>query len=100
MSKHSILLRCLQASWHKLTIGILCIVLAGCLQATPLHAEGITAKPDAGYLEGVLSMYEQAKTAPDSPSNRAFQSVLDQLFKPAAVQIPFRFVSQKRATDR
>ncbi|MBE9029260.1 hypothetical protein IQ266_05730 [filamentous cyanobacterium LEGE 11480] len=94
MTENSHFRQYLQATWHKLAISMLFALTAGLIYALPLQAAALPPKPDTGYLEGVVSMYEQVKTAPDSPSNRAFQAVLDQLFKPAAVQIPFRFVSE------
>jgi hypothetical protein len=52
-------------------------------------------KPDPDYLQGVASMRRQAESEPNSPTNQALKDVLQQLFNPPAVQIPFRFVTDK-----
>lgn len=78
--------------WLRWAIGLLLTVATVLLYALPLRAETLPP-PDPNYLEGVISMYQQVKANPDEPRNRAFHDVLDQLFQPAAVQIPFRFVT-------
>jgi hypothetical protein len=80
--------------WSKLAIALGCICLSWLFYALPVQAETIVRPPDAAYLEGVRSMYDQVKADPNTPTNRAFKDVLDQLFKPVAVQIPFRFVTE------
>lgn len=98
----------------KFTIACLITLLSGLLWLTPVQADTLATKPsaptpsapapstpvvqatpiaDVGYLEGIVSMYDQIKAAPNAPTNRAFKDVLDQLFQPNAVQIPFRAVN-------
>jgi hypothetical protein len=80
-----------QPIWSRFAIALWGVCLSWWLYALPVQAETVT--PDAAYVDGVASMYAQIKADPNTPSNRAFKDVLDQLFKPAAVQIPFRFVT-------
>jgi hypothetical protein len=90
------MLKSRQTIWSRWAIALGCIGLSWLLYLMPVQAATIAAKPDAAYVEGVRSMYEQVKAAPDTPVNQAFGDVLDQLFKPAAVQIPFRFVTEAK----
>jgi hypothetical protein len=85
------MLKALQVIWSKLAIALWAVGLSWLLYAIPVQAETIV--PDAAYRAGVESMYAQIQADPNTPTNRAFKDVLDQLFKPAAVQIPFRFVT-------
>lgn len=93
---------------RKVTIVLIITVLSSLLWLLPAQAGTITAQPrgissapivpaqvavDQGYLEGVASMYDQVQAAPNTQTNRAFKDVLDQLFQPNAVQMPFRFVT-------
>jgi hypothetical protein len=86
------MLKSLQVIWSRLAIALWVVCLSWLLYAMPVQAE--TIAPDAAYRAGVESMYAQVKADPNTPTNRAFKDVLDQLFKPAAVQIPFRFVTE------
>jgi hypothetical protein len=85
-------------------------LLSGLCWLTPVHADPLPVQPpvakaapltpaiapapkaDIGYLEGIVSMYQQIQASPNTPTNRAFKDVLDQLFQPNAVQIRFRSV--------
>jgi hypothetical protein len=86
------MLKSRQTIWSRWTIALWVVGLSWLLYAMPVQAD--TIAPDAAYLAGVESMYDQVKADPNTPTNRAFKDVLDQLFKPAAVQIPFRFVTE------
>ncbi len=87
------MLKSRQTIWSRWAIALGCIGLSWLLYVLPVQAATIATKPDTAYVEGVRSMYEQVKAAPNTPTNKAFGDVLDQLFKPAAVQIPFRFIT-------
>jgi hypothetical protein len=88
------MLKSRQSIWSRCAIALSVIGLGWLLYAMPVQAQVIAPQSDAAYREGVQSMYEQVKADPNTPTNRAFKDVLDQLFKPAAVQIPFRFVTE------
>jgi hypothetical protein len=86
------MLKSRQTIWSRWAIALWMVGLSWLLYAMPVQADPIA--PDAAYRAGVESMYAQVKAEPNTPTNRAFKDVLDQLFKPAAVQIPFRFVTE------
>ncbi len=81
-----------QTIWSRWSIALSWIGLSWLLYMMPVQAAAIATPTDAAYVEGVRSMYEPVKAAPNTPTNKAFGDVLDQLFKPAAVQIAFCFV--------
>jgi hypothetical protein len=88
------MLKSLQIIWSRCAITLWVVGLSWLLYAIPVQAVTIATQPDTAYRAGVESMYAQVNADPTTPTNRAFKDVLDQLFKPAAVQIPFRFVTE------
>jgi hypothetical protein len=78
----------------KLLSNLVSVIITA-IMALLLSIPPAQAQPDAAYLTGVQSMYKQVQANPTSPTNLAFKSVLDQLFTPKAVQIPFRAIDEK-----
>jgi hypothetical protein len=67
----------------------------GSTTTKPTTPGAASIKPDPDYLQGLAAMRQQAETEPNSPTNQALKDVLNQLFQPQAVQIPFRFITDK-----